>query len=86
MDTQKQIEELKKKINDLENRLLLHDHSGNQDQRIRLDDISALIEVVSTVPSHVPRDFNEQFRIYKNGTTYRFYWHDGTGWRYATGT
>lgn len=85
MDTQKQLDEVNKKITDLQNRLFMHDHSGNGDQRIRLDDLASLIDVVSTAPTHIPRDFNEQFKIYKNGSTYRFYWHDGTGWRYATG-
>lgn len=85
MDTQRQLDDLKKELSDIKNRILMHDHSGIDGQRISIEDLLDLISTVDTAPSHTPRDFSEQFRIYKNGTTYRFYWHDGTGWRYATG-
>jgi len=80
---QDKIDQLEKKI---DNKFLFHNHGGNGDQRIQLGDLQELIEVVSAVPTNIPRDFAEQFKIYRNSTTYRFYWHDGTGWRYATGT
>lgn len=51
----------------------------------RLEEIDGLIETVSTAPTHVPRVFSEQFRIYKNGSTERFYWFDvvNNEWNYT---
>lgn len=43
---------------------------------------------VSAAPTHVPRNFLDQFRIYTNGATLRFYWYDITNatWHYVTAT
>lgn len=64
-----------------------HRHNGVGDQRINLRDIEGFIRTVSAVPNWTPRNLTEQFAIYKNATTYRFYWYDTTNneWRYATG-
>lgn len=53
-----------------------------------LDQIFGVIPTVDTAPTHIPTKFSDQFRIYKSGSTYRFYWYDATNaeWRYATGT
>jgi hypothetical protein len=46
--------------------------------------LNGLIPTVSSVPTHTPRKFSEQFRIYANGSDFRFYWYDTTNgaWRY----
>jgi len=57
-------------------------------QEIELDIISDFIETVSTVPDYVPRSFADQFRIYKSGSTRRFYWYDteNNEWVYVSGS
>lgn len=49
--------------------------------------LTGFIKTVSAVPTWTPRTFTEQFAIYKNATTYRFYWYDNENneWRYSTG-
>lgn len=47
-------------------------------------DLRSLIPTVSSVPTYTPKKFADQFRIYANGSDYRFYWYDTTNatWRY----
>lgn len=58
----------------------------------RIEDIWGMIRTVSVAPDAAPvvkpRKFNEQFLIYKNGATLRFYWFDLTNktWHYVTAT
>lgn len=75
-------------LQQIKNELVNHRHNGLGDQRINLQDIQGLIRTVSVAPTHAPRNLFEQFVIYTNGVTYRFYWYDTTNnaWRYATGT
>ena len=51
-------------------------------------DLFGRLKVVDTTPSVSPTIYNafDQVVLYKNGSTYRLYWFDGTGWRYAAGT
>jgi len=53
-----------------------------------LANIVGLVPTVSAAPAHVPRNFADQFRIYVNGATLRFYWYDSTAgaWHYVTAT
>lgn len=62
-----------------------HNHDGSNSQLINLADIAGFIETVSVAPTHTPRNFFDQFKIYSNSTTYRFYWYDTTNqaWRYV---
>lgn len=56
---------------------------------VNLDtNIYGLFEVVSAVPSGVPRTIYEQIKIYTSGTTYRLYWYDrkNNAWHYVTAT
>jgi hypothetical protein len=55
---------------------------------IQLKDITDLFKTVSVAPTHVPRNFSEQFVIYTNGATYRFYWYDTNAntWHYILAT
>ena len=56
-------------------------------RRVNLNtDIIGLFETVSAAPSGVPHDVFDQFKIYKNGATLRFYVYDVANrvWRYAT--
>ena len=39
---------------------------------------------ISTVPTFTPRNYLEQFQLYKNGTTYRLYVYVAGSWRYTT--
>lgn len=53
-----------------------------------IDAIEGFIPTVSAAPTWTPKKFSEQFAVYKNATTYRFYWYDSTNaeWRYTSGT
>lgn len=66
----------------------LHNHDGSNSQLVNLSDVAGLIETVSVAPTHVPRNFFDQFKIYTNSTTYRFYWYDSVNkvWHYITAT
>ncbi len=52
---------------------------------IDIRNLYGLFPTVTSVPTHIPRKFDEQFRIYVSGSTYRFYWYDVTNatWRYS---
>ena len=71
----------------LDQDLRTHRHDGIGSELINLSDIRGFIRTVDTAPTHTPRNLSEQFIIYKNATTYRFYWYDtiNNEWRYATG-
>ena len=38
--------------------------------------VAGMFEVVSSVPTGVPRSLFEQIKIYTTATTYRLYWYD----------
>lgn len=58
----------------------------NKPTTIELKDITNTFKTVSVAPTHVPRNFSEQFVIYTSGATYRLYIYDTVNntWRYAT--
>lgn len=72
----------------LENRMRDHNHSGLGDTRVNLRDIFGAIKVVSAAPINKPTSIAEQFVIYKNGATLRFYWFDTVegAWHYIVAT
>jgi len=55
---------------------------------IDIQNIEDFIPTTSSVPSYVPKSFYDQFRIYKDGTTRRFYWYDteNNEWVYVSGS
>ena len=71
----------------LQNNIKEHTHDGVESQQIDILNLFGMIETVSSVPTGEPTDIYGQFKIYKNATTYRFYWYDNANaaWRYATG-
>ena len=82
-----EINDILRRLELLESNFASHGHDGTQYSRINFDDIIGGFELVDTAPTGTPNgDIFSQIKIYKNGTTYRLYWHDGTDWRYATGT
>lgn len=60
----------------------------NKPTTIELKDITNTFKTVSVAPTHVPRNFSEQFVIYTNGVNYRWYWYDTNAnvWHYVTAT
>jgi hypothetical protein len=40
-------------------------------------------QAVSTAPTYIPKNFNEQIVFYKNGTTFRIYLYIGNAWCYG---
>lgn len=48
-------------------------------------ELYGVFETVSTVPTAVPKNFLQQIKFYKSGTTYRIYIYDCVNnvWRYA---
>lgn len=65
-----------------------HEHNGIDARLVDVTNLSGFIDTIDTVPTETPRNFYEQFKIYKNATTYRFYWYDFTNneWRFSVGT
>jgi len=51
-------------------------------------EIMGLFEVVSSAPSHQPKRFYDQIKIYKSGATRRLYWYDQNAgeWVYVAGS
>lgn len=65
-----------------------HRHNGSASPRIDVGDLAGFIEVVSAVPTGVPKLFWESVKIYSSGGTRRLYVYviDSTGsgaWRYT---
>ena len=81
MDPQQQLDDLKRDLDELTRRF--NENSVEFDS-----DLNGLIDVISAVPTHTPKNLYDQLKIYTNGTTYRFYWYDWVNhaWHYATGT
>lgn len=73
----------------LENMIRNQHHNGVEAPPIQLEtDIRGLFEVVSAVPTAIPRTVYDQVKIYVNSTTYRLYWYDANAhvWHYVTAT
>jgi hypothetical protein len=53
-----------------------------------LEQLVGQLPQVSSAPTWTPRAFFDRFAIYKNGSTYRFYFYVSAdnSWRYLTGT
>lgn len=53
---------------------------------IDIQNITGFVQVVSAVPSGNPKTLFDQFKIYINGGTLRFYMYDNVNnsWRYTT--
>ena len=100
MQQNKEIEDLKNRMEDIESRLNTmsldydsHDHNGIHGERINLFDIFGFIPTVNGATELAaktggkPQTFYDQFFIYQTSTTYRFYWYDtvNNAWRYAVG-
>ena len=64
------------------------DNSVNPVPENKLHNIVGNFEVVSSAPTGNPTNFQNQIKIYSNGSTYRLYWYDTVNhaWRYASGT
>jgi hypothetical protein len=86
------IEELQTALNELTERMTEaeriareHFHNGADGREVSIVNLMDMIEVVSAVPTTTPKHFSEQFKIYVNGTTYRFYYYDPVNslWKYT---
>ena len=53
-----------------------------------IDNIQGFIPTTDSVPTSTPTKLSEQFMIYNNTGTFRFYWYDtiNAEWRFAAGT
>lgn len=52
--------------------------------KVDLREIASIIEVVSVVPSGIPKGFWDSVKIYKSGATQRLYvYANGVGWLYT---
>lgn len=62
-----------------------HDHDGVNSMRVNIHDLTGFIQTVSTAPTWTPKNFWEQFAIYRSGATLRLYCYDTTNnaWRFA---
>ena len=80
--------DIEQRLEKLERAMREHTHKGIGDSRIDLFDLFGLLKTVSSVPTHTPRTFQEQFVIYVSGVTYRLYWYDinANAWHYVTAT
>jgi len=84
MNIQDQIDALQKQIDDI--RMNQFGQSNIQNDYINIQNIIDFVEVVSTIPSHIPRTLYEQIKIHINGGTMRLYVYDykASAWRYTT--
>lgn len=69
-------------------RTTAHEHNGLDAPPVNLSDLIGLIEVVSSVPTKIPKAIFDQVKLYSNGGTRRVYFYvtDSAGsgaWRYA---
>lgn len=49
-----------------------------------IDDLKYLLTTNSTVPTHIPRKWYEQFWLYKNGADYKLYIYINNEWKSVT--
>jgi len=63
-----------------------HTHDGTNSEKLHIRDFTGFIATVDAVPTHEPKGFYDQFKMYVNGATLRLYMYDYTNgtWRYAT--
>jgi len=76
------------RVAELERKLREHIHDGAETRETSIVNLVDMVQVVSAAPSTTPRRFEQQFKIYTNGSTYRFYWYDqkAAAWHYVTAT
>lgn len=93
-DLQKQIEDLKARMDQVETNAVgidfkNHNHDGINSSNVSVFDIfglynktvppfNLLFKTVSAAPSGVPSSASEQVQVYVNGATLRLYWFDAT--------
>lgn len=82
-NTQKEIMELKTRIENLEQRDSFYNQQLNT--FISLQNVLDFVEVVSAVPTQTPQKLYDQIKFYVSGATYRLYIYDYTtnAWRYV---
>lgn len=53
---------------------------------LMLENLAGYFPQVTAAPTWTPRTFRDQFAVYANGSTYRFYIYDtaNSAWRYMT--
>lgn len=53
-----------------------------------LSQLAGIVDTVTSAPTGKPTNMVNQFKIYTNGATYRFYWYDAKNdvWHYVTAT
>lgn len=64
------------------------DHNLTPVQETRTKNVIGMFDTVSTAPTAVPYNWQDQVKIYVNGSTYRLYWYDTNAntWHYVTAT
>lgn len=79
-------EELQRRIEVLETQMRDHAHNGFLGGQIYIRSIFGSFETVSVAPTTIPRTTCDQFKIYVNGATLRFYMYDTVAglWHYVT--
>jgi len=65
-----------------------HAHNGSDSPRVDVQSLNGFFEVVSAVPTHIPKGLWDSIKIYSNGGTRRLYIYvtDAAGsgaWRYT---
>lgn len=62
-----------------------HEHNGQDASKIQIGNLEGFFEIVSTAPTHRPKNMFEQIKLYVNGATYRIYFYDykARAWRFA---
>ena len=56
-----------------------HSHDGRGISKVQLRELSGFIEVVAVIPTHIPRSFWDQVKLYVNGATKTLYVYDYKG-------
>jgi len=62
-----------------------HKHIGTDADRISLKDVDSFIELVTSVPTHIPKNMYEQVKLYVSGSNTSLFIYDRTNktWRFT---
>jgi len=82
------LEQLKIEVEGLKRLMREHLHDGVESREVSISNLVDMVQIVSTAPATTPRRFEQQFKIYTSGSTYRLYWYDqvNAAWHYVTAT
>lgn len=65
---QEKLDEMQRQLDTLRTDLMQHSNDGHMGEEVDIKHIASLFEVVTTAPTHTPRNVFEQVKIHYNST------------------